>query len=154
MKSIKAHLQPIATIAKSLLTIAAVTLTAFTFTASAGQQNLLSTNDTVLAASTNSLTTPFFAGSSSDITFSPICTFTNASTNTFVGDASADNATWVLRVITMTAAQTTTGTNTVCAGITNLPVTQRYPYWRWSVENPSVYATKTPKVLGFAKTGI
>jgi hypothetical protein len=127
-------------------------LAAASFKAEAGQGSLTATNNTILTATTNLLaggSGSLFAGNASEITFQPMCTLTNASTNTFVWDGSVDNANWVLRVMTMTASKTTTGTNTVQAGITNMPAGFRYPYYRVSIENPSVYATSTPKVLTY-----
>lgn len=121
--------------------------------ARAGQQgSLTATNSTVLTATTNLLaggSGALFTGNYSEITFQPVCTFTNASTNTFVADGSVDKVNWTLRVWTMTAAKTSTGTNIVVAGITNIPPGFRYPYYRVSIENPSTYATQTPKVLTF-----
>ena len=140
-----------------LMLLALVCALAIPNIARAGVQNITATNNVVAAGSTNLLSGTaayFFAGKSTDITFQPTCTFTNASTNTFVFDASANGSTWVARVMTMTASQTTATTNTVCAGITNIPVGLRYPFYRCWIENPSVYSTASPQVSGFTKDGI
>ena len=141
----------------TILVIALLAALAIPIASFAGVQNITATNNVVAAGSTNLLSGTaayFFAGKSTDITLQPTCTFTNASTNTFVFDGSADGANWVARIMTMTASTTATGTNTVCAGITNLPSALRYPFLRCWIENPSIYSTWTPKVPGFTKDGI
>lgn len=105
----------------------------------------------ILSATTNQLTSPNYyivTGPSAYIVFQPYCTLTNASTNTFVFDASVDGSHWTLGVMRVLGGSQTVTTTNVCVGtITNTPPGWRYPIWRVNVENPTSYATISPTLL-------
>jgi hypothetical protein len=152
-RAAKKEIPMIPTKKKVLASIVGLGLSLLALNAHAGFQVLSPTNSTVLSATTNSLASSVSTATTTDVTFQPVCTFTNAATNTFAADVSTDGATWINRQVVIVLSQTVTTTNTV-SGITNIPSAQRYPYWRWSVENPSIYATGAPKVLSYTKGGI
>lgn len=139
------------------LIVSVFCLLAVQFTVNAGQSQIVATNSTYLTATTNLLSGVYYAGQSSDISFMPFVTVTNATTNAFVFDASVDGVRWpsnLRALIRLTASQSGTGTNEITGAGTNLASGFRYPFWRVWVENPSSYAIKSPTVATFSKTGI